>query len=57
MDELFRQLKEKYRTHKNVAQLLGIPERTYADWRSRGFKRQWCRKVVEDQLRNLLNQK
>lgn len=51
---LFYQLKEKFGSHKKVAEALELDYRTYAYWRLRGFSRASKIKHVKSLLRKTL---
>ena len=51
----FDVLREKYGSHRKAALALGIPLRTYMDWKNRGFKKASRSKLVEIFLEESLN--
>ena len=52
--DLFEQAKQKLGSHNAVARTLGVPRRTYYDWRTRPPKYEGHRSLIEFALRALL---
>jgi hypothetical protein len=55
MMTIFDELKEAYGTNQKAAEAIGLPLRTYMDWKRDSFKRETRREFVYKLIKNHLD--
>ena len=52
---IFEELLRRYKTNQKAAEAIGLPLRTFMDWKHKGFKRETRRRFAHNLIRTHLD--